>query len=118
MCVDVMATATAHVLQEQASIDYKIRKQLESRRKRGIVDDDIEDDEENVEEGEVEQPKKKKNKKSNKKAAAKKAAKDEEDEGEEEEEADEDAENEDHIKEVSHKPTKKQLKEVRTTRRS
>jgi hypothetical protein len=108
-------TALTHKLQEQTSIDYKIRKQLESRRKRGIVDDDIEDDEGNVEEEEVEQPKKKKNKKSNnKKKAAKEAEKDdEEDDGE----AEEDAENEDHIKEVSHKPTKKQLKEVCTTRR-
>jgi len=38
-------TQTRVALQEQTSIDYKIRKQLESRRKRGVVDDDIDDEE-------------------------------------------------------------------------
>ncbi|ELR20123.1 DEAD/DEAH box helicase domain containing protein [Acanthamoeba castellanii str. Neff] len=92
---------------EQTSIDYKIRKQLESRRKRGVVDDDIDDEDVEDEQEGVEQPKKKKNKK-NKKKAAKEAEKEEAEEDEE----DQEDENEDQIKQVTHKPTKKQIKEA------
>jgi len=101
--------------QEQTSIDYKIKKQLENRRKRGVVDDDIDDDDDDDGEEENKSMQTKKNKKvKTSKIKKKKEEKvqpndTEEEDGEGEGNGEVDSEPEtDQIKERAHKPTKKQ----------
>jgi len=100
---------------EQTSIDYKIKKQLENRRKRGVVDDDIDDDDDDDGEEENKSMQTKKNKKvKTSKIKKKKEEKvqpndTEEEDGEGEGNGEVDSEPEtDQIKERAHKPTKKQ----------